>query len=176
MTKKGETSPSNDCIAVKVKRAKWLPHLSQVNQTDPERIAWSRTKGWKRGFLCVKDENSKRNICSYCSSKTYCHLGNRNGGRSTKSWHCNNPILHSAHHLPHEWHTSHVCHLKPWFQYRALCEAPAVSLEKCTHENTGHYIKVNTYTRNNHNSHSQTTQRSVTLMWTLSCYYSNEHI
>ena len=36
------------------------------------------------------------------------------------------------------------------------------SLEKCTHENTGPYIKVNTYTCNKHNSHSQTTQCSVT--------------
>ena len=39
---------------------------------------------------------------------------------------------------------------------------------QCTHENTGPYIKVNAYTRNKHNSHSQTTQRWVTLMWTLS--------
>ena len=65
------------------KRAKLLSHLSQVNQTDPERIAWNRTKWWIRGFLYVNDENSKRNICSYCISKTYCHLGHKNGGRST---------------------------------------------------------------------------------------------
>ena len=65
------------------KRAKWLLHLSQVNQTDPEGIAWNRTKGWKRGFLFVNDEISKRNICSYCISKTYCHLGHKNGGHST---------------------------------------------------------------------------------------------
>ena len=69
-----------DCIAVK--RAKWLLHLSQVNQTDPERIAWNRTKGWKNGFFCVNDENSQINICSYCISKTYCHLGFKNGGHS----------------------------------------------------------------------------------------------
>ena len=157
------------------KRAKWLLHLSQVNQTDPERIAWNRTKWWKRGILCVKAENSKRNICSYSISKTYCHLVHKNGGRSTigctrpqnnmfekidpqHSAPCNNWILHITCHLPHEQHTSDVCHLKPWFQYQALCEGPAVRenvlLEKCTHENTGPYIKVNTYTRNKHNSHS----------------------
>ena len=121
----------------------------------------------------------------------------KNGGRSTigctrpqnnmsekikhqHSTHCYNRILHIACHLPHKWHTSDVCHLKPWFQYQALYEGPVVrynvSLEKCTHEYTGPYIKVNTYTRNKHNSHSQTTQCSVTLMWTLSCYYSIEHI
>ena len=64
------------------KRAKWLPHLNQVNQTDPERFVWNRTKGWKGGFLCVNDEKSKRNICSYCIWKTY-SLGHKNAGRST---------------------------------------------------------------------------------------------
>ena len=29
------------------------------------------------------------------------------------SAHCNNQILHIACHLPHERHTSDVCHLKP---------------------------------------------------------------
>ena len=29
------------------------------------------------------------------------------------STHCNNQILHIACHLPHERHTSDVCHLKP---------------------------------------------------------------
>ena len=29
------------------------------------------------------------------------------------STHCNNRILHIACHLPHERHTSDVCHLKP---------------------------------------------------------------
>ena len=29
------------------------------------------------------------------------------------STHCNNQIRHIACHLPHEWHTSDVCHLKP---------------------------------------------------------------
>ena len=150
----------------------------------------------KKRILCVNDETFKRNICSYCISKTYCHLGYKNGGHSTigctrpqnmfekiklqHSAHCNNRILHIACHLPHERHTNDVCHLKPWFQYQALCERPAVwwniSLEKCTHENTGPYMKVNTYIRNKHNSHSQTTQRSVTLMWILSRYYSTEKI
>ena len=37
----------------------------------------------KNRILCVNDENSKRNICSYCISKTYCHLGHKNGRRST---------------------------------------------------------------------------------------------
>ena len=42
------------------------------------------------------------------------------------SAHCNNRILHIACHLQHERHTSDVCHLKPRFQYQALCEGPAV--------------------------------------------------
>ena len=37
-----------------------------------------------------------------------------------------NRILHIACHLPHELHTSDACHLKPWFQYQALCEGSAV--------------------------------------------------
>ena len=31
----------------------------------------------------VNDENSERNLCSYCISKTYCHLEYKNGGCST---------------------------------------------------------------------------------------------
>ena len=37
----------------------------------------------KERILFVNDENSKRNICSYCILKPYCHLGFKNGGRST---------------------------------------------------------------------------------------------
>ena len=149
----------------------------------PRTHCFKQDKRMKKRSLFVNDENSKRNICSYCLSKTYCHLGFKNEGRSTigrarpqnnlskiikhqHRAHCNSRILHIACHLPHERHPSDVCHLKPWFQYQALCVGPAlrqnVSLEKCTHENIGPYIKVNTYTRNKHNSHSQTTQRSVT--------------
>ena len=62
------------------KRAKWLLHLSQVNQTDPERIAWNRTRGWKTGFFLLMKKTPKTNICSYCISKTYWHLGFKNGG------------------------------------------------------------------------------------------------
>ena len=29
----------------------------------------------KKRIPFVNDENSKRNICSYCISKTYCHVG-----------------------------------------------------------------------------------------------------
>ena len=130
-------------LRVIVKSAKWLPHLSQVNQTDPEHIAWNRTKGWKRGFLLLMMKTPKETYIFYCISKTNCHLGYKNGGRSTigrtrrqnnmfekvehqHSTHRNNRILHIACHLPHERHASDVCHLKPWFQYQALCEGPAV--------------------------------------------------
>ena len=77
--------------------------------------------------------------------KNYCYLGHENGGRSAigrtrpqnnmfekkkkkhqRSAHCNSRILHITCHLPHERHTSDVCHLKPRFQYQALSEGPAV--------------------------------------------------
>ena len=165
------------------------------NKPDPERIAWNRTKGWKRGFLSLmmttpketsvltafqkptaiwdikmedvpqlavqdlKTTCSKNNITSTAIKYTN-QPGNRNFpevNQPTRK-HCSNQILHIACHLPHEQRTSDVCHLKPGFQYQALWEGPAVrssaSLEKCTHKNTGPYIKVNTYTRNKHNSHS----------------------
>ena len=34
-------------------------------------------KDEKEDSLCVNDENSKRNICSYCIWKPYCHLGHK---------------------------------------------------------------------------------------------------
>ena len=51
-----------------------------------------------------------------------------------------------------------------------------ISLQKCTYKNTGPYIKVNTYTRNKHNSHSQTTLSDPVLLllkWTYIMLVSN---
>ena len=65
------------------------------------------------------------------------------------------------------------------FSTKPYVKAPRydkTSRKRNAHENTGLYTKVNTYTSNKHNSHSQTTQRSVTLMWILSRYYSTEKI
>ena len=49
----------------------------------PKTHCLKRDKRMKKRIPCVNDENSKRNICFYCLSKTYCHLGHKNGGRST---------------------------------------------------------------------------------------------
>ena len=40
------------------------------------------------------------------------------------SAYCNNRILHTACHLPHERHTSDVCHLKPGFYTKPYVKDP----------------------------------------------------
>ena len=49
----------------------------------PKTHCKKQDKRMKKKILFVNDENSKRNVCSYCLSKTYCHLGFKNGGHST---------------------------------------------------------------------------------------------
>ena len=49
----------------------------------PRTHCLKQNKRIKNRIPCVNDENSQRNICSYCISNTYCHLGHKNGGRST---------------------------------------------------------------------------------------------
>ena len=75
--------PNNDCTAVKGQN-------DYCNQTDPkskpDRLkthCLKQDKRMKKRILFVNDENSKRNICSYCISKTFCHLEYKNGGHST---------------------------------------------------------------------------------------------
>ena len=163
----------------------------------PRTHCLKQDKRMKKRIPCVTDENSKRNICSYCIWKTYCHLGHKNGRRSTigRTRPQNNMFEKnktSTQRTLQQSNTTYCMSFITWTAHKwclppqTMISIPSliwrprgtinVSLEKCTHGNTGPYTKVNAYTRNKHNSHSQTTQRSVTLMWTLSCYYSNEHI
>ena len=85
----------------------------------PKTHCLKQDKRMKKRILFVNDENSQINICSYCSSKTYCHLGFKNGGRSTIGCtrpqnnmfekhltRCNNRILHIACHQFTTW-TAH---------------------------------------------------------------------
>jgi len=99
----------------------------------PRTHCLNRTKGGKRGFPWVNDENSKRNICFYCISKTYCHLGHKDGGRCTtvaikdlKTCSKKQQHINTAHIAAIEYYTYTACHLKPSIQYQALCEGPAV--------------------------------------------------
>ena len=41
----------------------------------PRTHCLKQDKRMKKRIPFVNDENSKRNICSYCISKTYCHVG-----------------------------------------------------------------------------------------------------
>ena len=43
----------------------------------PRKQCLKQDKRMKKRIPFVNDENSKRNICSYCISKTYCHLGHK---------------------------------------------------------------------------------------------------
>ena len=87
----------------------------------PRTHCLKQNKRMKNRILCVNDENSKRNTCSYCISKPYCHLGHKNGGLSTTGStrpqnnmfekikhphraHCSNRILHIACHLNYNYH------------------------------------------------------------------------
>ena len=54
----------------------------KVKGSQPETHTTHSSGAVKNRIPCVTDENSKRNICSHCISKTYCHLGYKNGGRS----------------------------------------------------------------------------------------------
>ena len=85
----------------------------------------------KKGILFVNDENSKRNICTVLiafqkptaiwdikmEDAPQLAVQDLKTTYSKKikqlSAHCNKQILHIACHLPHERHTSDVCHLKP---------------------------------------------------------------
>ena len=49
----------------------------------PKTHCLKQDKRMKKRIPFVNDDNSKRNIRSYCISKTYYHLGFKNGGRST---------------------------------------------------------------------------------------------
>ena len=51
------------------KGAKWLPHLRQLNQTDPEHNASNKTKGWKRGFLLLMMKTPKETSVLTASQK-----------------------------------------------------------------------------------------------------------
>ena len=96
----------------------------------PRTHCLKQNKRVKNNIPCVNDENPKetsvliafqkptaiwdikmedapqlavQDLKSTCSKKI----------KHQHSAHCNNRILHMACHLPHEWHTSDVCHLKP---------------------------------------------------------------
>jgi len=49
----------------------------------PKTHCLKQDKRMKKRIPFVNDDNSKRNIRSYCISKTYYHLGFKNRGRST---------------------------------------------------------------------------------------------
>ncbi len=122
-------SKDQTMIALQLK-GKMITAFKPSKPDRPRTHCLKQDERMKKRILFVNDENSKRNICSYCISKSYCHLGFKNRGRSTTgctrpqnnmfekikhqhSAHCNNRILHIACHLQHERHTSDVCHLKP---------------------------------------------------------------
>ena len=69
-------------IALQLK-GKMITAFKPSKPDRPRTHCLKQDKRMKKRILFVNDENSKRNICSYCISKTYCHLGFKNGGRST---------------------------------------------------------------------------------------------
>ena len=69
-------------IALQLK-GKMITAFKPSKPDRPKTHCLKQDKRMKKRILFVNDDNSKRNICSYCISKTYCHLGFKNGGRST---------------------------------------------------------------------------------------------
>ena len=69
-------------IALQLK-VKMITAFKPSKLDRPKTHYLKQDKRIKKRILFVKDENSQRNICSYCLSKTYCHLGFKNRGRST---------------------------------------------------------------------------------------------
>ena len=69
-------------IALQLK-GKMITAFKPSKPDRPKTHCLKQDKRMKTRIPCVNDENSQINICSYCISKTYCHLEHKNGGRST---------------------------------------------------------------------------------------------
>ena len=74
-------SKDQTMIALQLK-GKMITAFKPSKPDRPKTHCLKQDKRMKKRILFVNDENSKRNICSYCLSKTYCHLGFKNGGHS----------------------------------------------------------------------------------------------
>ena len=75
-------SKDQTMIALQLK-GKMITAFKPSKPDRPKTHCLKQDKRMKTRILFVNDENAKRNICSYCISKTYCHLGFKNRGRST---------------------------------------------------------------------------------------------
>ena len=97
----------------------------------PRTHCLKQDKRWKRRFLCVNDENSKINICSYCISycisKTYCHLGHKNGGgpqlavqdlKTTRSKNNNNNKKTSTQRTLQQSNTTYCMSFTTWMAHK----------------------------------------------------------